>query len=218
MKKLPTGVPGFDRVLDGGFTPGSTVLLSGEPGAGKTTLALQIANSFAKTQEIVLYVSGEQHHHALIALAKRIGCTQSNLLYLTGDNDAVQIEYVLEQAAEIKPPLLVIDSISSIEAKGSRYKKRSSSVQTTKQVIAYVHKTKTCALVISHKLDVDVVKFMCATTLLLDHQQDTDKETPEGEHIRVLTCEKNRNGGDRNKSYWSLTAKGMISIKAKAKK
>src|SRR5438105_4084448 len=58
--RLPTGLPGFDRVLGGGLVRGSVVLLGGEPGIGKSTLLLQAADAVAREAGEVLYVSGEE--------------------------------------------------------------------------------------------------------------------------------------------------------------
>src|SRR5690606_36738588 len=76
-----TGVEEFDRVLGGGIVPGAVVLMAGEPGIGKSTLALDVAARAARTGERVLYVSGEESAAQVKLRAERIGAV-ADTLYL----------------------------------------------------------------------------------------------------------------------------------------
>src|SRR5512135_1276136 len=71
--RIATGVPELDRVLGGGLVPGSLVLLGGEPGIGKSTLLLQIAQALQKKERRVLYVSGEESAQQIRMRAERLG-------------------------------------------------------------------------------------------------------------------------------------------------
>jgi DNA repair protein RadA/Sms len=108
----PTGVSEFDRVLGGGLVPGAVVLLSGEPGVGKSTLLLEVAANSAKSGLKVLYVSGEESVGQIKLRANRTGALSENL-YLAAEND---LATVLGQITAVKPDLLIVDSVQTILA------------------------------------------------------------------------------------------------------
>jgi DNA repair protein RadA/Sms len=108
----PTGVAEFDRVLGGGLVPGAVVLLSGEPGVGKSTLLLEVAANSAKSGLKVLYVSGEESVGQIKLRANRTGAL-SDSLYLAAEND---LATVLGQISNVKPDLLIVDSVQTIIA------------------------------------------------------------------------------------------------------
>jgi DNA repair protein RadA/Sms len=108
----PTGVGEFDRVLGGGLVPGAVVLLSGEPGVGKSTLLLEVASKTASTGQRVLYVSGEESTGQIKLRADRTSSLSENLL-LASEND---LSTVLGQISRTSPDLLIVDSVQTIVA------------------------------------------------------------------------------------------------------
>jgi DNA repair protein RadA/Sms len=106
----PTGVGEFDRVLGGGLVPGAVVLLSGEPGVGKSTLLLEVASNAAKRGLRVLYVSGEESVGQVRLRAERTGAVVDGL-YLASETDLAN---VLGQIDAVSPDLLVVDSVQTI--------------------------------------------------------------------------------------------------------
>lgn len=108
----PTGVGEFDRVLGGGIVPGAVVLLSGEPGVGKSTLLLEVAARSAKSGLRVLYVSGEESTGQIKLRADRTGALSDNL-FLAAEND---LATVLGQIEHLSPELLIVDSVQTIIA------------------------------------------------------------------------------------------------------
>ena len=108
--RLPSGIEEFDRVLGGGIVPGSLVLLGGEPGIGKSTLLLQAAAAFARSVGPVLYSSGEESEHQVKSRGERLGVGDAPL-YLLAETC---LERVLEEAARVRPALLVVDSIQTV--------------------------------------------------------------------------------------------------------
>lgn len=106
----PTGVSEFDRVLGGGLVAGAVILLSGEPGVGKSTLLLDIAAKSAKGGSKVLYVSGEESVGQIRLRAERTGAVEENL-YLATEND---LSAVLGQIEVTSPQLIIIDSVQTI--------------------------------------------------------------------------------------------------------
>jgi DNA repair protein RadA/Sms len=109
-ERLGTGISEFDRVLGGGIVPGSLVLLGGEPGIGKSTLLLQAAAHFARSVGPVLYCSGEESEHQIKMRGERLAVGQAPL-YLLAETC---VERILEEAARLKPSLLVVDSIQTV--------------------------------------------------------------------------------------------------------
>lgn len=107
--RYKTGMSELDRVLGGGIVKGSLVLLSGDPGIGKSTILLQICEHICKEQT-VLYVSGEESARQIKIRADRLGVHSNNLLIMTG-NDAMSINSYIETN---KPSIVIIDSIQTM--------------------------------------------------------------------------------------------------------
>ncbi len=103
------GIAEVDRVLGGGVVPGSLVLLGGDPGIGKSTLALQIAHRLAYSRP-VLYVSGEESVSQTKMRAARLGVDASRLLVLA----ETDLEAITAQIAALGPHLAVVDSIQTV--------------------------------------------------------------------------------------------------------
>jgi DNA repair protein RadA/Sms len=100
----------FNRVLGGGLVPGSLVLISGEPGIGKSTLLLQASALMARDKGTVAYISGEETRPQIKLRAKRLGITGERL-YLLAETD---LEVILNQIEQLSPSLVVIDSIQTV--------------------------------------------------------------------------------------------------------
>jgi DNA repair protein RadA/Sms len=108
--RLSSGIDEFDRVLGGGLVPGSLVLLGGEPGIGKSTLVLQAAAHFASSVGPVLYCSAEESEHQVKTRGERLGVS-AGPLYLLAETS---VERILEEAARLRPALLIVDSIQTV--------------------------------------------------------------------------------------------------------
>ncbi|MFC5929476.1 DNA repair protein RadA [Cryobacterium melibiosiphilum] len=108
----PTGVAEFDRVLGGGIVPGSVILLSGEPGVGKSTLLLEVASKAAVAKSRVLYVSAEESVSQIRLRAERTGALEP-LLFIAAETD---LGTILGQIDAIKPDLLIVDSVQTVSS------------------------------------------------------------------------------------------------------
>jgi DNA repair protein RadA/Sms len=106
----PSGIAEFDRVLGGGIVPGAAILLSGEPGVGKSTLLLEVASRAAATGQRVLYVSAEESVSQVRLRAERTGALQPTL-YLAAETDLATI---LGQIDSVKPQLVIVDSVQTV--------------------------------------------------------------------------------------------------------
>ena len=111
--RFGSGLAEVDRVLGGGFVPGSALLIGGEPGVGKSTLLLQIANAVLRAGRSVVYVAGEESPRQVKLRAQRLGVEGG--LELIRETRLESVLAGLEQAA---PELVVVDSIQTIESEG----------------------------------------------------------------------------------------------------
>ncbi len=108
--RMPLPLAEFNRVLGGGLVSGSMVLISGDPGIGKSTLLLQASASMAHDRGKVVYVSGEETVHQIKLRAERLGLKGEGL-YLLAET---ALEIILNQVEQLSPGLVVIDSIQTV--------------------------------------------------------------------------------------------------------
>lgn len=206
-KRLSTHSREFDRVLGGGIVPGSVILLAGEPGIGKSTLLLNLAHSVSKIGT-VLYVSGEESAQQIKLRAERFGIQSKNILLSSETN----VDAVNSQINEIKPNLVVIDSIQTLTTEdltgvagsvgqvrecSSRLQDIVKSLNIPLFLIGHVTKEGTIAgpRVLEHL--VDVVLYL------------------EGErfhNLRILRGVKNRFGATDEVGIFSMEQSGLMDI------
>ncbi|HWG85983.1 MAG TPA: AAA family ATPase, partial [Deinococcales bacterium] len=108
--RFSSGISELDRVLGGGWVPGGVTLIGGEPGIGKSTLLLQVADNLARGDN-VLYVAGEESLEQVRLRADRLGA-RGNIL-MTRDTSADGITLLLD---EHRPRLVIVDSIQTVQA------------------------------------------------------------------------------------------------------
>jgi DNA repair protein RadA/Sms len=114
-RRAATGIDELDRVLGGGIVAGGLVLLGGDPGIGKSTLALQAAQAVGTPERPSLYCAGEESPAQLALRARRLGCSGDRLTVL-GETD---LETCASTIETLRPPLAVVDSVQTIDAAGS---------------------------------------------------------------------------------------------------
>lgn len=192
--RIDTGNNEFNRVLGGGLVPGTIILLGGEPGIGKSTLALQIALRARNLK--TLYISGEESEQQIKLRALRIDENSQNCLIL---NEHL-LENVIFHAKEIMPDLLVIDSIQTmqIEKLDSSPGSVSQIRECTSELLKFAKTYSVPTLLIGH-----ITKDgSLAGPKLLEHMVDTVLQF-EGDrnHIyRIVRAIKNRFGSTDRKS------------------
>lgn len=108
----PSGIAEFDRVLGGGVVPGAAILLSGEPGVGKSTLLLEVASRAASAGQRVLYVSAEESVSQVRLRAERTHALHPSL-YLAAETDLATI---LGQIDQVRPQLVIVDSVQTVSS------------------------------------------------------------------------------------------------------
>ena len=138
-KRVTTGISELDRVLGGGVVEGSVVLLSGEPGIGKSTLLLQICASLAKEKK-VLYVSGEESRGQLKMRYTRLGIETKGIWLLTETNT----DAILHECEKLRPDVIIIDSVQVLYCE--RFASGAGSVSQVREgAMAFIRYAKTNA-------------------------------------------------------------------------
>ena len=107
--RFSTGVGELDRVLGGGAVRGSVVLVGGAPGVGKSTLLLQLCGLIGRSER-VLYVSGEESRRQIKMRAQRLGVSEGDIYVLA----ETQVSEILAAAEDLKPTVVIIDSIQTM--------------------------------------------------------------------------------------------------------
>lgn len=110
QSRMSTGFLELDRVLGGGIVPGSLVLVGGDPGIGKSTLLLQVCQNLSKTQEKILYISGEESLQQIKLRAERMGDFTEALAILC----ETSLDIIQEVIRQEKPKVVIIDSIQTM--------------------------------------------------------------------------------------------------------
>jgi DNA repair protein RadA/Sms len=107
--RVSTMMPSLDRVLGGGLVSGAVTLVGGEPGIGKSTLLLQVAEELARGG-VVLYVSGEESPRQIAMRARRLGTTSERIRLYT----ETSVERILQEVEKLRPVAVIIDSIQTV--------------------------------------------------------------------------------------------------------
>lgn len=203
--RLRTGIFEFDRVLGGGIIPGEVILLTGEPGIGKSTLLLQSLKNFR-----TIYISGEESAEQVKDRAQRLKMNLNNLLF----SDNVQVEGIIEgiESYQEEIDIVVIDSIQTIYSKNIDSASGSVSQlrETASRLIAFAKKTKTTIVMIGHVTKEGDV----AGPKTLEHLVDCVLAF-EGEkvsHHRILRATKNRFGSIDEIGIFEMKENGLGEV------
>jgi DNA repair protein RadA/Sms len=203
-----TGVSEFDRVLGGGLVPGAVVLVAGEPGIGKSTLLLDVAARAAREGQTVLYVSGEESAAQVRVRAERIEAMAKSL-YLASETD---LATVLGQIGQIRPDLVVIDSVQTIasgEVEGS-----AGNVAQVREVAAsliQLAKSRGIAIMLVGHVTKDG---SIAGPRVLEHLVDVVVQFEGDRHsrLRLVRAVKNRYGPTDEVGCFDLSDVGIVGL------
>lgn len=207
-ERIPTKIEEFDRVLGGGIVKGSLVLLSGDPGIGKSTILLQICQNLGSKGQKILYVSGEESANQIKLRAVRIGVTTNNLFILSQTDLATIVECIKAE----KPDIVIIDSIQTMV-----YEQVNSSAGSITQVRectnVFMHTAKGLGIpifIVGHVNKDGAI----AGPKVLEHIVDTVLYF-EGERnysYRILRGVKNRFGSTNEIGVFEMTADGLKEV------
>ena len=208
-RRLRTGIGEFDRVLGGGFVPGSAVLLAGAPGIGKSTLTLQAAHSFATLHgRDGLYITGEESAEQIQLRAERLGCLSDRLFVVPETNlDAIRAH--LENS---KPALAIIDSVQTLydpelpSAPGSVGQVR----ECTAAIIMQAKSSGMPVVVVGHVTKEGSV----AGPRTLEHMVDTvlSFDGEKYQSYRLLRASKNRFGSTGELGVFEMREDGLREV------
>lgn len=207
-ERFSTQIRELDIVLGGGIVGGSLILVGGDPGIGKSTLLLQVANNIAHQGKVVLYVSGEESIKQTKIRAGRLGA-DSESVYIVAENNIERIKFHVES---LKPEVLIVDSIQTVytpevvSAPGSVSQVR----EATNQFMNIAKKFGVCTFLVGHVTKQGAI----AGPKILEHMVDTVLYFEgEGHNLfRILRSVKNRFGSTNEIGVFEMTGRGLIEV------
>lgn len=206
-KRMSTGIKEFDRVLGGGIVIGSLVLISGDPGIGKSTVLLQMCEYLGKSKKI-LYVSGEESANQIKMRANRLGVTTDRLFVLP----QTDVRTIVDAIKAEKPDIVIIDSIQTMV-----YDEITSSAGSVTQVREctniFMHTAKGLGIpifVVGHVNKDGAI----AGPKVLEHIVDTVLyfEGEKNYSYRILRGAKNRFGSTNEIGVFDMTGEGLKEV------
>jgi len=207
--RILTDIKELDRVLGGGLVQGAVVLIGGDPGIGKSTLALQAITKLAFKKKNVLYISGEESLKQLRMRAERLGNLPENLFILA----ETSLEKIIQEIRNIKPQIIIIDSVQTVytseleSAPGSVSQIR----ETCAKLINLSKETDTSTFLIGHVTKEGAI----AGPRVLEHMVDTVLyfEGDRGHSYRILRAVKNRFGSTDEIGVFEMGQSGLSEVK-----
>ncbi|MDJ0849744.1 MAG: DNA repair protein RadA [Myxococcota bacterium] len=205
--RIASGVPELDRVLGGGLVPGAVVLLAGEPGVGKSTLALQLAAG-ASTERPILYVTGEESSEQVRLRADRLPAFPAELLVLP----ETRVEALGPPWRELDPGVVLVDSIQTLHT--DRVESAPGSVAQVREsagLLASTAKKQGAALVlVGHVTKEGTI----AGPRVLEHLVDVVLafEGDRGHPFRLLRAAKNRFGSTQEVGVFTMDQAGLVGV------
>jgi len=208
VPRTGTGMGELDRVLGGGMVAGSVTLIGGEPGIGKSTLLLQVAQGVPDART-VLYASGEESAAQIALRARRLG-GEFGHVQLAAQND---LDGILALADQVRPQLLIIDSIQTMQlaavpnAVGAVTQLR----ECTAALVRFAKSSGTAVLIVGHVTKDGAI----AGPRLLEHLVDTVLyfERDAGSRFRRVRAAKNRFGAANELGFFLMQETGLREVK-----
>ena len=209
FSRMDTGIGELNRVLGGGLVKGSLVLISGEPGIGKSTIIIQAASNVAARGERVLYVTGEESEEQVKMRADRVCSNLSNELFILAETN---MENVMAVCENLKPAFVIVDSIqtmyteeldsvpgsvSQVRACGNMLMKVGKTWDIPVFIVAHVTKSGELAgpKIVEHLVD-------CVLNFSGERDQD----------LRILRAYKNRFGTTSEIGAFKMEEEGLVEI------
>lgn len=206
--RISTNISEFDRVLGGGLVQGSLVLIAGDPGIGKSTLILQTSGLLCKNQKKVLYISAEESSNQIKLRGERLD-VKSESLYIYPQTN---LELIKNEIDEIKPDVVVIDSIQAIYTQNIT--SSAGSVSQIRECCNYLMQMaknqNITVIVIGHVTKEGNI----AGPKVLEHMVDTVIyfEGDKYKSYRLLRAVKNRFGNTSEVGIFEMGEKGLIEV------
>ena len=207
-ERIEIGIAEMDRVLGGGIVKGSSVLVGGDPGIGKSTLLLQILENLAQKGLKVFYVSGEESAQQIKLRGRRVGASSKNLLIYV----EISLEAILRQIEDIKPEVVVVDSIQTIYS--SKFSSAPGSVgqvrESSGRLILLSKKTGIPIFLIGHVTKDGAI----AGPKVLEHMVDAVLyfQGDSGHAFRIIRGVKNRYGPTNEIGVFEMRENGLSEV------
>ncbi len=220
--RIVTGISEFDRVLGGGIIEGSMILMSGEPGIGKSTLTLRVCQKVASLSKKTLYVSGEESPSQIGLRAKRMGIDNENI-FAVGETN---LENIMETIggnrsktgnSETAPNFVVIDSIQVVSS--SEIPSIAGSISQvrycTETLMKFAKQSRVPIMIIGHVTKdgnlagPKILEHLVDTVLLIEGERFAD--------LRILRGLKNRFGSTNEIGLFEMIQSGMEEVKNASK-
>ena len=203
-----SGIAELDRVLGGGLVPSSAILVGGDPGIGKSTLLLQAAAHFARSGLKTIYVSGEEASAQVRMRAQRLGLSDASVQLAAETN----LRDILTTLEEVKPDLVIIDSIQTMwadnvdSAPGSVSQVRAAAHELT----SFAKRRGVSVILVGHVTKDGQI----AGPRVVEHMVDTVLyfEGERGHQFRILRAVKNRFGPADEIGVFEMTGEGLAEV------
>jgi len=206
-QRYKTNIKELDRVLGGGIVKGSVVLLSGDPGIGKSTILLQIANS-VKSDLKILYVSGEESAGQIKLRANRLSVNNENLSIVT----ETDVEGICDYISREKPNIVMIDSIQTMQIQGIS-SSAGSIVQvreSTNMLLRVAKKNNISIIIVGHVNKGGDIAGPKITEHIVDAVLYFEGER--NQSYRILRGVKNRFGSTNEIGVFEMSEKGLCEV------
>src|SRR4026207_2237870 len=206
--RISSGVTEFDRVLGGGIVPGTLVLIGGDPGIGKSTLLLQVADKLSETGNLVLYVSGEESERQIKLRGERLSVVAKNVFLLPETN----LESIVKEIDRLNPGAIIVDSIQTVfssvidSAPGSASQVR----EVAHQFLLLAKNRSIPIFLIGHITKEGSI----AGPKILEHIVDTVLyfEGERHHNHRIVRAVKNRYGAANEVGVFEMTGSGLMPV------
>jgi DNA repair protein RadA/Sms len=206
--RIGSGITEFDRVLGGGIVPGTLVLIGGDPGIGKSTLLLQVADKLSVRENLVLYVSGEESERQIKLRGERLKIEANNLYILPETN----LENIFHEVDRLEPAVLIIDSIQTVFS--ALIESAAGSVSQVREVahqFLILAKNRTIPVFLIGHITKDG---SIAGPKALEHIVDTVLyfEGERHHNHRIVRATKNRFGAANEVGIFEMTGSGLVPV------
>lgn len=207
--RITTGLEELDRVLGGGIVKGSLILVGGDPGIGKSTLLIQVANNISREGLKVLYVSAEESSRQIKLRSDRLS-VQAKELYLLSETN---MDVIVNAVDNLNPDLLIIDSIQTVYSPSLESAPGSvSQVREATTILMKIAKTRDiAAFIVGHVTKEGSI----AGPRVLEHMVDTVLYFEGERHhtYRILRGVKNRFGSTNEIGIFEMRDIGLVQVK-----
>ena len=206
--RVPSGVTEFDRVLGGGIVPGTLVLIGGDPGIGKSTLLLQVADKLSAAGALVLYVSGEESERQIKLRGERLAVEAKNVFILPETN----LENIINEIERLKPGAIIVDSIQTVF---------SSAIESAPGSVSQVREVAHQFLLLAKNRGIPIFLIghitkegSIAGPKILEHIVDTVLyfEGERHHNHRIVRAVKNRFGAANEVGVFEMTGAGLMPV------